>query len=204
MENQKKKYIQLTLVTICSIIFIFILWKVLGNDIDSFDKSVYKFISNFMHEPITNIVKILTNLGGAIFIIVTTIIIVMVCKDKKYGIYIVTNLAIVTIINQIIKFMIHRPRPDILLRLIEEHGYSFPSGHSMVSMAFYGLLVYFAYIKIENKYLKWITCSFLCFIVIAIGISRIYLGVHYASDVIAGFLLGIVYLYVFIRTVVNI
>lgn len=80
-------------------------------------------------------------------------------------------------------------------------GYSFPSGHSMVSMAFYGFLIYLIYNNIKNKYIKWILISSLSILIILIGISRIYLGVHYTSDVLAGFLLSISYLVIYTRIV---
>ena len=86
-------------------------------------------------------------------------------------------------------------------RIIDESGYSFPSGHSIVSMAFYGFLIYLIYKNIQNKYLKWILCIILSILIILIGISRIYLGVHYASDVIGGFCFSIGYLVIFTKII---
>lgn len=68
----------------------------------------------------------------------------------------------------------------------------------MVSMAFYGFLIYLIYKKVENKYLKWSLITILGLLIISIGISRIYLGVHYTSDVLAGFLISISYLIIYI------
>ena len=76
-------------------------------------------------------------------------------------------------------------------------GYSLPSGHSMVSMAYYGFIIYLIFKNIENKKLKVLLIALLSFLIINIGISRIYLGVHYASDVCAGFLVAISYLMVY-------
>lgn len=98
--------------------------------------------------------------------------------------------------NQLLKNIVARPRPEGF-RLVEESGYSFPSGHSMVSMAFYGFIVYWIFEKVKNPYLKWSSMIAISFIIIAIGLSRIYLGVHYASDVIAGFCISISYLILF-------
>lgn len=117
-------------------------------------------------------------------------------KNKKYGKYATLNLAIIVLLNQILKFVFQRPRPEGY-RLVEETGYSFPSGHSMVSAAFYGFLIYLIFHYVENRKLKWLLCTILTFLVGLIGISRIYLGVHYASDVLGGFCFSIMYLIIY-------
>lgn len=91
----------------------------------------------------------------------------------------------------------YRSRPTEF-RIVEETGYSFPSGHSMVSMAFYGYLIYLIYKYVENKYVKWSSIVLLSILICSIGISRIYLGVHYTSDVLGGFLISISYLIIYI------
>ncbi len=120
--------------------------------------------------------------------------------NKKIGISIFSNLVIVTILNQLLKAILQRPRPTEY-RIVEETGYSFPSGHSMVSMAFYGYLIYLIYKYVKNKYIKWISIVLLSILVCSIGISRIYLGVHYTSDVLGGFLISMSYLVIYISAV---
>lgn len=136
-------------------------------------------------------------IGGAICLIVIAILLFVIIKNRKIGIAIIANLGIVTILNQLLKRILQRPRPEEF-RIINESGYSFPSGHSMVSMAFYGFLIYLIYKNVKNKYIKWILITVLGLLIISIGISRIYLGVHYTSDVLAGFLGAISYLIVYI------
>ena len=119
-------------------------------------------------------------------------------KKKKIGISIPLNLGLSALLNITLKQILQRPRP-IEYRVIDESGYSLPSGHSMVSMAFYGYLIYFIYKHIENKYIKWSLIILLSILIISIGISRIYLGVHYTSDVIAGFLIALSYLIIYIN-----
>ena len=121
-------------------------------------------------------------------------------KNKKIGVSIFSNLVIVTILNQLLKGILQRPRPTEY-RIIEETGYSFPSGHSMISMAFYGYLIYLIYKYVKNKYIKCISIAVLSLLICTIGISRIYLGVHYTSDVLGGFLISISYLVIFISAV---
>jgi len=78
-----------------------------------------------------------------------------------------------------------------------KHGYSFPSGHSMISAAFYGFLIYLIYKKVKNKKLKITLIIVLSILIVSIGISRIYLGVHYTSDVLAGFTVSVSYLIIY-------
>ena len=161
----------------------------------------YKIISTFLISDFaTPIAKFITNFGGAIFLITLTVILVILIKNKKIGLSIFSNLIIITVLNQLLKRILQRPRPTEF-RIIEETGYSFPSGHSMVSMAFYGYLIYLIYKYVENKHVKWISIVLLSILICSIGVSRIYLGVHYTSDVLGGFLVSISYLILFISTV---
>lgn len=107
-------------------------------------------------------------------------------------------LIIITIINQTLKFILQRPRPTEY-RIIDETGYSFPSGHSMLSMAFYVFIIYLIYKNVKNKYLKITLITILSLLILMIDISRIYLGVHYTSDVCAGFLISASYLIIYIN-----
>lgn len=171
--------------------------------ISSFDTAVYKFITQIMSEPVTVMTKIITNFGGAIVLISICLIALIVLKNKKYGIAMSVNLITVTLINIIIKNIVCRERPNVL-RLVEESGYSFPSGHSMASMAFYGFLIYLIYnSKIKNKKIKIALCTAIGTLIVLIGLSRIYVGVHYASDVLAGFIISFAYLIIFINLVYN-
>lgn len=179
---------------ICVIIFLELAEDVFEKEIMKGDIIGYQFISTYlMSDWITPIAKLVTNLGGATILITLTIILLITIKEKKIGFSIAANLIIVTGLNVLLKNIVQRPRPTEY-RLISENGYSFPSGHSMVSMAFYGFLIYLIYKKIENKKLKWGLITFLGILIISIGISRIYLGVHYTSDVLAGFTISISYL----------
>ena len=87
--------------------------------------------------------------------------------------------------------------------MVEESSFSFPSGHAMASMAFYGLIIYFIDKNMKNEKLKKIISISLSILIFLIGISRIYLGVHYASDVIAGFAISIVYLILYITYILK-
>lgn len=189
------------LLFICLITFFALAEDVFHHEIMNGDIVGYNIISKlFKFNISTPIAKFITNFGGAIFVISLTTILFFVIKDKKIGISIIANLGIVTILNQIIKFIMQRPRPTEF-RIIEETGYSFPSGHSMVSLAFYGYLVYLIYKYINNKHLKRTLIIILSILICVIGVSRIYLGVHYTSDVLGGFLISLAYLIIYIELV---
>ena len=186
---------------ICLIGFLALAEDVFNKEIMNGDIIGYKMVSTFLISDFaTPIAKFVTNFGGAIFLIVLTVLLGTIIKNKKIGLSIFANLTIVTILNQLLKRVLQRPRPTEY-RIIEETGYSFPSGHSMVSMAIYGYLIYLIYKYVENKYVKWILISLLSVLICLIGISRIYLGVHYTSDVLGGFLISISYLVIYISAV---
>lgn len=154
----------------------------------------YKLVSTFLISDFaTPIAKVITNFGGAVFLIIITVLLFITIKNRKIGASIFANLVIITALNQLIKVILQRPRPDEF-RIVEASGYSFPSGHSMVSMAFYGYLIYLIYKYVKNKYIKFVSIILLSILICLIGISRIYLGVHYTSDVLGGFLISISYL----------
>ena len=180
------------------VIFLFIFEDVMDKEIHIFDNSIYKLLSVLIDERITIFTKFITTLGSAYAIIPICAISIIYFRKKKQALYIPINLITIFIINQVLKRIIQRPRPEGF-RIVEEGGYSFPSGHSMVSMAFYGLFIYLIYKNVKNKYIKWISITLLSILIILIGISRIYLGVHYASDVVAGFCLSICYLTIYTK-----
>ena len=205
MKEKLKKFIVKNLkwivLFICLIGFFALAEDVFNKEIMNGDIVGYKLVSTFLISDFaTPIAKFITNFGGAIFLIVLTITLILLIKNKKIGFSIFLNLASVTILNQLLKRILQRPRPTEF-RIVEESGYSFPSGHSMVSMAFYGYLIYLIYKYVENKYIKWISIIMLSILICSIGVSRIYLGVHYTSDVLGGFLISISYLIIYISAV---
>ena len=89
-----------------------------------------------------------------------------------------------------IKLGIHRPRPGESVAYYLEKSYSFPSGHATIAMAFYGFLIYF-FVRLEGRLRSSYSISLvLSLLIFLIGFSRIYLGVHYLSDVLGGYLVG--------------
>ena len=179
MKNKIKRFIKknykLIIFIICLIGFLLIAEDVLEKEIELLDNTGYSLVSHFLiSDAFTPVAIFITNFGGAIFLITLTIVLFIVIKNKKIPLAIFINLCCATILNVLLKNIVQRPRP-IEFRLIEETGYSFPSGHSMVSMAFYGYLIYLVYKNVKNKYWKWFGIVSLGVLIVAIGISRIYL-----------------------------
>ena len=179
-------------------IAVFILFSIIGslynNEIISIDVFMHDLVvNNLRSDGLTFIMLFITNFCNPIILILLSLVILLICKDKKMGLIIIINLLVSILLNIIFKGIIQRDRPleDFL---ITESGYSFPSGHSMVSMAYYGLIIYFIYKKVEDKRVRNVLMILIGLLILAIGFSRIYLGVHFASDVIGGFLISIIYL----------
>lgn len=130
--------------------------------------------------------------------ILSLIILAILIALKKWRelLLLVFSLAAGVFLSDIIKIITHRPRP--LNPLIEADDYSFPSRHAVLSIIFFSLLIYFFKDKIKNKLLKKLFIAANVFIFLAVGLSRVYLNVHWLSDIIAGFALGLFILTLFI------
>ena len=186
------------ILAICLIIFSVMVKLLLKDQFTNFDNKVYEFIIQFKSDKVTMLMKFISFLCSFWFLSVFSVIVLLTCKRKKYALFIVLNLLLCYLLNQSMKFIFERNRP-LDINLIIENGYSFPSGHSMISLAFYGLFIYIIWHIDRPRLEKLFYVIPLILLVLLIGISRIYLGVHYASDVIAGYALSMAYLIIFIK-----
>lgn len=192
---------KILLVIICIILFGCILTNVLNNNIQSFDYKIYNIINSLKSDFMDSFFRIITRFGDEEILILIALACLMFIKNRRIGLSIAINLASVGLINHILKEIIQRPRPPIEFRMVQESSYSFPSGHAMASLAFYGLIIYYLSRYTKNNKIRNISFVGLSVLIFLIGISRIYLGVHYASDVLAGFLVSIAYLVIYITLV---
>ena len=177
---------------ILSIIFIAITLLVITNNSSFMDSIIYNKIYSLRSDIWDTIFKSLTRLGNTLSVLCITIILMLIL-DKKNQYLLGTEILITVLSNQLIKNIIARVRPDHI-RLIEQGGYSFPSGHAMISIALYGFIIYLLMTKSYNKYIKIIGIPLLVLLIIGIGCSRIYVGVHYPTDIIAGYSLALIIL----------
>lgn len=199
-----KSFIKKYLLWLIALIGIILFWSFVrmlaANNLESFDNFIYNLIKPLINPQMTVIFRFITELGNFPFIILVLLSIYIFSKDKNLKIYASLNALAVFIINFLLKSIFVRPRP-IGINLIFEKGFSFPSGHSMESLAFYGFLAYYIYHSNLKKQPIIILITLLTLIILLIGLSRIYLGVHYASDVIAGFSISLTYLVLFIKLI---
>lgn len=195
---KKRKIIGLILL----ISFIVLTILLLTNNISSFDSFIYKYFFNIRNKFFDNFFIFFTRLGDIIPVVIITICLLIVLnKENRY--ILGSSMIISLLINQGLKHIIQRPRPPIEERLIEQGGYSYPSRHSMMAMCLYGVLIYLINTKLKNKKLKIILTIILSVIIILIGISRIYVRVHYPSDVLGAYLLTILILIINITLINN-
>jgi len=143
-----------------------------------------------MSPVLTLMMKGITHLGDSVSIIVFCLILFIVPKMRR-SVALPVSVTVIssTIFNIALKHIFARSRPDIL-RLISETGYSFPSGHAMNNAALYTMLILLIWRYTQNTSLKIILSSICVALTVLIGYSRVYLGVHYAGDVLGGWLFG--------------
>lgn len=172
-------------------IFLELADEVLEKESIFFDSIITNFIVSFRTPQVTEFMLFISFLGGQYFLILAILLtILLLWKQHKkdaimFGFIFLSGVGL----NLLLKEIFQRPRPDE--PLIIESLYSFPSGHSMNSFVFYAALTYFVFLHMKNKKVGMLLSLLAGLLVFLIGISRVYLGVHYPSDVIAGFLAGL-------------
>tara|TARA_Y100000815_G_scaffold275529_2_gene314336 strand:- start:90 stop:773 length:684 start_codon:yes stop_codon:yes gene_type:complete len=162
----------------------------------NWDTNISEVVQLYRSPFLTKYFVFVTNVGDTIgyLIIFTlcTIIFYVAFKSWKY----VVQLAVVMILalssNLILKQLINRSRPDVE-HLVTVETFSYPSGHAMIAMAFYGLLIYLISQFQIKKIWKSLLITLSVILILSIGISRIYLGVHFPSDIAGGYIAGFIW-----------
>jgi undecaprenyl-diphosphatase len=156
-----------------------------------FDTVIRTFVLASRNDLLTSILVPITYLGNSqIIIIICTILLFLKNSRRKYGFPLAITTCISVTIQTFIKVTVHRPRPDLVDFLISQGGYSFPSGHSCTGLVFYGLFAFLVLHNIKDrKVARTMAAGFICLFLL-IGVSRIYVGVHYPTDVLGGWSLG--------------
>ncbi|MEH7180310.1 phosphatase PAP2 family protein [Neobacillus vireti] len=156
-----------------------------------FDNAVISAVQSQESPFLTRIMEFFTTVGSTLWVvIICLLILIFLYKMLHHRHELVLFIVVVAgspLLNMVLKEIFQRARPD-LNRLIEISGYSFPSGHAMNAFTVYGILTFLLWRHIFNLTGRTLLLLFSSFVVFMIGVSRIYLGVHYPSDIIGGYL----------------
>lgn len=191
-RNENRVWLRAAAAAAALACFFVLLYLVKSGQAAALDDPVRQFFYDMRREWLTPIVKCITYLGNWQTITALCLVLLIIRPTRiPYGIPVSAGAIFVTILNKWIKSSVHRPRPDEMLHLIEQGGFSFPSGHAITSMFVYGMLIYLIRANVKNKRTANILTVLLAIPMILVGLSRIYLGVHYPTDVLAGWSLGI-------------
>lgn len=177
-------------------VFIELTDELAENELGNFDDAVSTYIVSFRSDPLTSFFRFMTDMGDRFAYVVITVVLGAYFffrnKNWKFIAQTVAVLLLATITNILLKSVINRARPAHE-HLVQVNTLSFPSGHSMSAMAFYGFLTYLTIVSKIPILLKGFLVIILVITILSIGVSRIYLGVHFPSDVAAGFLGGLIW-----------
>lgn len=175
----------------CAIGFAAVAMMVDANRVAAFDHAVIAAVQGWEGEPLTSVLHFFTWLGAGLPVgIITLAAAVFLYGALGHRKELVLLLAVVVgtgALNYLLKLLFQRERP-MLYRIAEANGYSFPSGHSMVAFGLYGIMAYLLWKHIPRKAGRLTLIAVSTLFILTIGLSRIYLGVHYPSDVIGGYL----------------
>jgi membrane-associated phospholipid phosphatase len=174
----------------------FIINAIFGLENTAFDTRVFDTIRPYINNANTRIMQLITVFATGEFLVPANITLALFFLLKKHRWYSLTVPVVSLgsfVVMSSVKLLFSRARPDDPV-FRAALGFSFPSGHAMSAMTFYGLLIYLVWKNVDSVILKWILTFLLIIFIHLIGFSRIYLRVHYASDVMAGFSLGLIWL----------
>ncbi|WP_018479701.1 phosphatase PAP2 family protein [Pontibacter roseus] len=160
-----------------------------------FDESAFALAQEVRSTGFTRFIEFITFFASRHFMTAAALMLIayflFVRKHRWYSLKVpVVALGSISL-NLVLKYFFDRQRPD--LPLVEASGLSFPSGHSMIAASFYSLIIYLTWKHVESKPLRNLLVFLLVIFILLIGFSRIYLRVHFATDVVAGFAAGILW-----------
>lgn len=178
-------------------VFVVIAKMISHSDKSQFDLLAFRYLSGLVSDNNTRVMEFFSFLGTHTFLIPANLFLIgwflFIKRHRWYSI----NIPVIALTSLLLmfslKYFFHRSRPLSPL-LQTARGYSFPSGHALNSFTFYGLLIYLVWLNIKNSRLRWLLISVLALLIFVIGLSRVYLRVHYASDVLAGYCVGCMWL----------
>lgn len=175
-----------------SVAFVFLAVLVTTGALLHFDTGCSQWISGKTGNPaLTSVMRLITGFGNPTSVVVLSLLLLAIRKIRmNVGVPVAFSTLAAAVMNPLLKNLFHRIRPDIL-HLTEATGYSFPSGHAMVSAALYTALLLETVSRIRSASKRIAASAGLIAAPFLVGLSRLYLGVHYLSDVAGGWILGV-------------
>ncbi len=174
------------------IFFVFLLDVIITGFFSGVDNSVNESMASLRNPLLTSVMLFFTEIGNfypMTILFLALLGLLLVAKKKREAFLLSICMAVGLAFSELLKIVVHRARPESTLLL--ESGYSFPSQHAVISAVFFLVLMYSFKDDIKNKGLRILFVLANIFMFLAIGFSRVYLEVHWLSDVIAGWALGI-------------
>lgn len=192
MNLSKKTQTGLGILAGSLVVFCIITYFVMTGNATGFDDPIRRFIYGLRVDGLNTLLEGITYLGNWQSIVMVSLLLLAYDKTRiPYGVLGATAAITDTLLNKGLKQLFERARPEDVLPLIEQGGYAFPSGHSVTSMAFYGMLLFLVQTRMEDRKKANALSIVLILLIALIGPSRIYLGVHYPTDVLAGWAEGV-------------
>ena len=186
----------------CIVLLAALTYLVKTMGVPAFDAAIMEWFYSIRTDQRTEIAKGVTFFANTKTIVWICIIFLVIPKiNKKVGLPIAATAAVGSFLNSTIKHAVMRPRPAYDLQLIHPGGFSFTSGHSSSSIMMYGLLAWLIRRYVKDKRIANIATVILTLLWIGIGFSRMYLGVHYPTDVLGGWTLGMIIMLITITVV---
>ncbi|MFD2247564.1 phosphatase PAP2 family protein [Pontibacter ruber] len=181
---------------VCLYLLGHLIYDVFAEGDTGFDTTMFALADRITSPGMTRAMRMVSSLASDDYLAVAPALVTLIFSFWKglrwHGLQVLVISFTCTLINQLLKHLFARARPTGELQ--EVSGLSFPSGHAMIGGVFYGLLIYIVWLTVADKKRRWLLCIFLTLLILLIGFSRIYLRVHFATDVVAGYLMGLLWL----------
>jgi membrane-associated phospholipid phosphatase len=165
--------------------------EVLQQETQALDMSTLNYLQSFSSPGLTLAANLVSAMGSQVVIVVGVVLLGVFLYQRRWGaaVTLVMVTAGAQLLNDVLKQSFHRARPTPLTGLIEAQQFSFPSGHAMVSAAFYLYIAYLTW-RLVHGHFRGVLVAGLIVLVLLIGLARLYLEAHFLSDVIAGYMAG--------------
>jgi len=175
-------------------LFAWLATQVLAQQTQSLDTATLNALQTYASPQLTLAAQAVSLMGSQVVLVVGAALLILFLWQRRWGAAL--TLVLVTagaqVLNDILKDVFHRTRPEPVLGFIAAQQYSFPSGHAMVAAAFYLFVAYLAW-RLVRGWWRGLIAGALILLVLLIGLARLYLEAHYLSDVIAGYLAGLIW-----------